>query len=63
MSTDLESKDIWGEEGDPVNVEIMQMTTEEIRMRTRHIEEEIRCGKVVGRTAAMTPSRVQVHEL
>lgn len=42
MSSELESKDIWGEDGDPVNEEIMQMSTDDIRMRTRHIEEEIR---------------------
>jgi|AntAceMinimDraft_1070359.scaffolds.fasta_scaffold77453_1 hypothetical protein len=32
---------VWGE--DEIDEEIMSMTTEEIRMRTKHIEEESRC--------------------
>lgn len=42
MTSDLESKDIWGDDSQDIDEEIMQMSTEEIRQRTRHIEEETR---------------------
>jgi len=35
---------IWGE--DEIDEEIMSMTTDEIRMRTKHIEEETRFARV-----------------
>jgi len=35
---------VWGE--DEIDEEIMSMTTDEIRMRTKHIEEETRFGSV-----------------
>lgn len=42
MTSDLESKDIWGDDSQDIDEEIMAMSTEEIRQRTRHIEEESR---------------------
>jgi len=41
-TSELEGKDIWGDDADDIDDEIMSMTTDEIRQRTRHIEEEIR---------------------
>uniref|UniRef100_A0A7S2UXQ0 AAA+ ATPase domain-containing protein n=1 Tax=Fibrocapsa japonica TaxID=94617 RepID=A0A7S2UXQ0_9STRA len=39
---DLESKDIWGEDGEEIDQEILQMSTEELRQRIRLLDNDIR---------------------
>uniref|UniRef100_A0A7S2D291 AAA+ ATPase domain-containing protein n=1 Tax=Florenciella parvula TaxID=236787 RepID=A0A7S2D291_9STRA len=39
---DMNSADIWGDDNEELDEEIMAMSSDDIRQRTRHIEEEIR---------------------
>lgn len=41
-SSALESSDIWGEQEDEVDEEIMAMSTDDIKQRTQYIENETR---------------------
>ena len=45
----------FNEEEDPIDEEIMSMTTEEIRQRTRHLDEQVRICKATPSPPAPPP--------
>ena len=47
----------FNEEEDPIDEEIMSMTTEEIRQRTRHLDEQVRICKATPSPPAPPPPR------